>query len=300
MFSLLLVLISASQSNLNQLSVDNTSNLQKVNFNTTTLYKPIESNIISPSLSLAESLYNQNDYFNAITEFERYLFYNPDASNKQEIKYKLALSYFYCQETLKTERILQELSSEEGRISQQAQWYLVQMYLNTKKHFKAKLELNDLLIRDNNQNKAEIYRALGYIALQEQDPKTALEYFMLAQDSWLINKTNNLIRLPKKNISLAQLLSTLVPGSGEMYCGRYVWGILSFLVNSVTIYGTIYSFKHKQYLDASLIFSIFFTRFYNGSRNNARDFAIEFNTKIYQKALREIEKVFELDKISKY
>ncbi|MEO0092418.1 MAG: hypothetical protein ABIK61_06890 [candidate division WOR-3 bacterium] len=292
-FSILFIIINAQfASSQSSLLVKN--HLQQNDY--LTLASPHQSHLTQPSLSFAESLYQEKDYFNAITEFERYLFFHPNTSNSQEIKYKLALSYFYCNETLKTEKILQELSSEIGVIPKLAQRFLAQLYIDSKKYLKAKIELNDLLISDNIQDKTEIYRELGYIALQEKDTKTALGYFTLAQDSWLITETERVIKLPKKNVSLSQLLSTFIPGSGEIYCGQLGWGILSFLANSTTIYGTIHSFKNKHYLDATLIFSIFFMRFYNGSRSNARDFALEYNEKIYQAKIKEIEKFYRLQK----
>ncbi len=289
---LLIILFNSSQQSVGEVHIHS----HQKNYSKITTLPRFNFNIniiVEPSLSIAESLYEQKDYFNAITEFERYLFFNPSASQQRKIKYKLARSYFYCNETLKSENILRALLSEQDSLSQKAQQLLAQIYLDTKRYFRAKIELNDLLITAGYHNKTEIYRALGYVALQELEPQTALEYFTLAQDSWLITKTHHILRLPKKNVSLAQLLSTFIPGSGEIYARRYGWGILSFLINSAAIYGTIHSIKNKQYLDATLIFTIFFTRFYNGSRNNARDFAISYNQKNYQKAMKEIQRYYE-------
>jgi hypothetical protein len=136
--------------------------------------------------------------------------------------------------------------------------------------------------------KKEINRNLGYIALQEYELNDAINCFTQASDSFLINKTQATVKLPKKNILLSQILSSIIPGTGEMYCGKYGWGILSFLVNFASIYGTIKCYQNKQYLDATLIFSLFFIRFYNGSRNNARDFAQEYNNKIYSTKLKDL------------
>jgi hypothetical protein len=157
--------------------------------------------------------------------------------------------------------------------------------------FKAKIELNDLILFNNNlqdSTKKEINQNLGYIALQEHEPNDALNYFTQAKDSILIFKTYAMTNLPKKNILLSQILSSIIPGTGEMYCGKYGWGLLSLLVNSASIYGTVYSYKKKNYLDAALIFSLFFSRFYNGSRNNAHDFAQAYNERVYQQRLKEL------------
>jgi hypothetical protein len=214
----------------------------------------------------------------------------------QNIKLKLTRSYFYSQESDKTEKILQELSSQKGQFAQEAQLQLAKLYIHEGDFFKAKIELNDLLLfsdQSNNQKipRKEVYENLGYIALQEHELNDALGYFTQAEDSLLIANTKAMPKLPKKNVLLSQVLSSIVPGSGEIYCGRYGIGLLSFLVNSASVLGMVYTYKNKQYLDAALIFSLFFTRFYNGSRNNARDFAWEFNNRMYKQKFTEIENV---------
>jgi predicted negative regulator of RcsB-dependent stress response len=243
------------------------------------------------NLQFADSLYQQGDYYNSATEYERYLFYNPTDSLSPEIKLKLAHAYIQSNEINKAVKILQELRTQDTKHSNQAQIDLAKLYMSQEELFKAKIELNDLLLFNDNlqdSTKKEINQNLGYIALQEREPNDALNYFTQAQDSFLIFKTQTLTKLPKKNILLSQILSSIIPGTGEMYCGKYGWGILSLLVNSVSIYGTIYTYRHKQYLDASLIFSLLFIRFYNGSRNNAHDFAQAYNERVYQQRLREL------------
>lgn len=220
------------------------------------------------------------------------MFYNPSDSLIPKIKLQLAHAYIKSNEISRAEKILQELTPQETKYSQQAQIDLAKLYISQGELFKAKIELNDLLLFNNNLQdsaKNEINRNLGYIALHEDELNDAINYFSQASDSFLITKTKAMTKLPKKNVLLSQILSSIIPGTGEMYCGKYGWGILSFLVNSASIYGTVYTYKKKQYLDAALIFSLFFTRFYNGSRNNARDFAQEYNEKILNQQMLEIE-----------
>ena len=247
----------------------------------------------APSLQYAESLFVHKDYFNAATEFERYLFDNRanlTSDSIQNIKFTLVKSYLNAGEIDRAEKILQELAAQNNSLARTSQIILAQIYLKHGDLFKAKLELNDLLLFNTDTLKPTIYTLLGKIAIQERETKDALNYFSLANDSFLIAKTIIIQEKHKKNVLLSQILSSVIPGAGEIYCGKYGWGILSLLVNSASLYGTVYTYKKKQYLDATLIFSVFFTRFYNGSRNNARDFAQEYNEKILNQQILEIEK----------
>ena len=85
------------------------------------------------------------------------------------------------------------------------------------------------------------------------------------------------------------ILSTVLPGTGDIYSGHYWAGIFALLINSASIFGIVHSINRESYIDASLIFSIFFTRFYFGSRQNAYDFANEYNQNIYEDRIRALK-----------
>jgi predicted negative regulator of RcsB-dependent stress response len=240
----------------------------------------------SASIQFADSLYKQGDFYNSATEYERYLFYNPNDTLSLIIKQKLARSYLKSNEIERGEKILNGLNIPKSEID------LARLYISQNELFKAKIELNDLLLFNNNISdsiKKEINYLLGTIALLEKEPKQAIDYFTQAQDNFLVAEAKQLTDLPKKNILMSQIMSSIIPGTGEMYSGKYGWGFLSLLVNTASIYGIIYAYKHKYYVDAALIFSMLFTRFYNGSRNNAKVYAQSYNERIYQEKLKHIK-----------
>jgi tetratricopeptide (TPR) repeat protein len=263
----------------------------------------IFSIIISNSLpdnkcrSVAESLNAHKDYYNAVTEYERFLFHDSDTittdSIKDNIRIKLAESYYQTDEFSRADKIVNSLIEGRSHLAQNAQLLRAQFYIRAKQYFRAKIELSDLLLFSPNQTaQNRVNQLFGYIALQEKEFDEAVKYFNSAQDTFLINMTNRIIQAPKKNPVLSQIMSSVIPGSGEIYAGKYGWGILSLLVNAATVYGTVNCYKKKQYLDATLIFTMLFTRFYSGSVNNARDFALEYNEKIYQSKIKQVERYF--------
>ena len=169
------------------------------------------------------------------------------------------MAYLGSNETGRAEKILQELNSQRKQISQAVQIYLSQLYIKQRELYKAKMELNDLLLFNSDlpENlKKEIYKNLIYIALLEHEPNDVINYSTLTKDSTIISETKAITQLPKKNVLLSQVLSSIIPGSGEIYCGRFGSGLLSFFVNSASVFGIVYTYKHKQYVDATLIFSL--------------------------------------------
>ncbi|MCX8015520.1 MAG: hypothetical protein N2748_05820 [candidate division WOR-3 bacterium] len=248
---------------------------------------------MQPDLLLADSLYQRGDYFNAITEYQRYLFFSAHAQQNDTLIYlvqkKLFLSYLNNNEFEKADTLLNALESKNQSIDNKFRQQLAQGFLKEKQYIKAKIKLIDWQARSLADNQ-QINYLLGFIALQEKDITTAEKYFKAAQDSFLIRKIYLIKNLRYKNVTLSQIFSSIIPGSGEIYAGNIKLGFLSLLANSLSLYGTIYTYKKKQYLDSAILFSFFFTRFYNGSRNNARDFSIKHNEILYQRHLDDIEK----------
>ncbi|MFO7675166.1 MAG: hypothetical protein R6X12_02445 [bacterium] len=82
---------------------------------------------------------------------------------------------------------------------------------------------------------------------------------------------------PRRSPELAIALSSLVPGSGELYAGRPARGFLSLLVTGASATGSWYAARSGDWVTAGVVFSLLFLRFYAGSRANAADCAEAFN-----------------------
>lgn len=240
----------------------------------------------SSLLNLADSLYSAGDYFASATEYERFLYHFPSDSNSDYVHLKLGFTYLKTNESNRAEKTFKPLAKPYSRSAQLA---LTKYLIQSNQYHRAKIELLDLLLTGSDSIEIrELNRLFGQIALAEYDWQKAEDYFKLASDSLLILETKNLKRLPRKSPTTALILSTILPGSGEIYCGRYWSGIGSFLVNTLSIAGIVYSINQKNYVDGTLIFSIFLSRFYLGSRQNAFDFANEYNENLIRKKIKSL------------
>jgi hypothetical protein len=70
--------------------------------------------------------------------------------------------------------------------------------------------------------------------------------------------------LPRTSVPLAVALSVLVPGSGQMYAGRYISGIVSF-IGVAALAGGAALFYHSGRRDLSYTFIFFSSLFYLGN-----------------------------------
>jgi tetratricopeptide (TPR) repeat protein len=93
-------------------------------------------------------------------------------------------------------------------------------------------------------------------------------------------------------VTALQILSAVVPGSGQMLTG-HVWnGLLSLGWNALWGYLTIDAAVANRVGDALLIGDLLWLRFYTGSISNTKNFADEKNSQLFQDALRYLQDEF--------
>lgn len=245
---------------------------------------------INPLIQLADSLYSNNNFFEAATEYERFLYNFPSDSNREYAYFKLGLTYLKNNESEKGENVIRKVIELSNSYSRKAQLVLAKNFMQNSKFTQARLEIQELIIftGDTIETK-ELNRILGWINLEKNELKKAKYQFSIAHDSEMVKQTRSFDLIPRKNPFIAILLSSIIPGTGEIYCGHYWTGIASFMINAASVIGIVLSIKNENYVDAALILSIFFNRFYLGSRHNAYDFATEFNEKLFQTKLNKIK-----------
>lgn len=97
------------------------------------------------------------------------------------------------------------------------------------------------------------------------------------------------IKYPVKSAQFSGILSSLVPGLGQVYSGRALNGLYSFIINASLISAIVYSVKNEKPEAAAFFFVLEFP-FYLGNIYNAASFAEKHNAALKGRVLMEIEK----------
>jgi len=147
-------------------------------------------------------------------------------------------------------------------------------------------EASGLFIQTNEK------RLLGYTFLIDNRLYSARDVFGLVKDSVIVEEINTYLETPKKSLRKAALLSLICPGAGEIYGGNSKLGLQDFLLNLGSGYLLYNAMKQKKYIDAVLIFSLLFNRFYIGSIHNAQEAAKQTNEKSREIWLEQMKKQY--------
>jgi len=254
-------------------------------------------------LSFAEMLYKTGDYYNAITEYKRVLFFNSENSSQESrghIYFKIGLCYknggftdnslYYITKAIENET--------DKYLRNFYQLNITRVWMQKEEYATAEMELKDLL--DKNISKVfrdSVYYYLGWNSLFEYKWTKAGNYFSKIDKTGsklteLTNSCANAKALRLKSPDKAILLSTLIPGAGQIYCEEIFNGTISFLLNSAIIYFLIDSVKEKRYTDTAMIYFLLFSRYYPANRTNAYKYALRYNLNLKKSFLNDLIKKF--------
>jgi len=196
-------------------------------------------------LSFADYLYKENDFYRAITEYKRALYYMDDNDSvlfkiglceRGRGNYSVAIKLF--QNLIRNSESIAEKSLEQAAFC---------FYLSG--DYRKSIDIID------NVQKPELYILKGwnYIKLMNLNKAKSTFGKLIESDVEYKRKLTEFTDLleienypNKKSPVLSGLLSVFIPGLGKIYCGRYSDGIYSFIINSCLGIATYNAFENNN------------------------------------------------------
>ena len=238
----------------------------------------------------AEQLFESGDYQAARRAYKRLLFYHPDTSLRDTADYRVAQSYYHQNLPELAERHFREFSAlyPNSPLRFQSQLMLGQLHFDAEKYALARTMLFELL---NRSKDVEIITAAHYLRgwcyVHTSDWNKAITEFRRADAAeinrserekarQLANTVLNETPLSLKSLEIAGWLSTIIPGSGQLYTGNVKEGIFAAAVTGTFIYLAADAVRERRYVDCAGI-SLVGWHFYWGNRTDAQRLATEYN-----------------------
>ena len=240
-------------------------------------------------IDYANNLYNSRQYFDAITEYKRLLFFDSLSTIKYKVNYNIADCY-----------------KSGGKFDDAIKYFSIASAntIDDEEVFDAKVQI----IRSNILRKTTD-RALLLCDEIDKDPRFKYKtdktnywrgWAYMFADDWInaakmfdkISYNHELKILAeqtdraKVSVTFAKVISYILPGAGSIYSGKVLSGFMSLGWNALSGYWTINSFNAGRIFDGIVVGDLVWLRFYRGSIQNAGDFAIEKNLEIANKTLR--------------
>lgn len=266
-----------------------------------------KGSVYGGSLAFAEYLAEKGSVYEAITEYERFLFLRADPSDKAQTWARIGTCYFRGGRWKEARRAFEEVMDSDAnpRLKFQAQVWIAGSYLKEGRYALAEFELADLLSMDVEGSERGIVQYWrGWNFLEQGRWKDAQETFSEAAERLNREEVRALAsaaergrRLPKKSEKWAKGLSTLVPGLGHIYAGRIGRGLVSIVTNGMLGTFTVDAVLERRYAEGAALYLLVWSRYYAGSRYHSQEYVRHYNRSVQDRYLTEIRRRFPPEKV---
>jgi len=260
--------------------------------------KPLAFSQVEEEKSLigfANYLFEKCHYYQAVTEYERFIYFNPHHPSIPEARLKIAYCYKLGEQYDRAIEFFQNLADKYSHqeAGKEAAYQVGKCSYLSGEYELALIKFKNFI--ENNphhtlREKAQWEMAWAYIYLE--DYSSASTQLLLIQEGSLYHKPSQelaralkkLPQLPQKSPLLAGLLSALIPGAGHFYTGKKKQAIFSFITNSLLFFGSYEAFSKDLYTAGGFL-SFFSLNYYSGTILGALNNAHKFNRKVREEYL---------------
>ncbi len=234
----------------------------------------------------AENYFSNKEYFRAIGEYKRFIYFFPEDVRVEQAVYKIGMSYFkarYFKDAINSFKTIIN-KYEDTDLSTKAYFMISKCYVKLNEAGSAIANLHNLItIRDDMHARDEAYYKICWIYIEMASWEKARLYFGKIseqnKDRYRLKRLSVEIEketlIQKKNSELAGFLS-IIPGAGFFYCERYQDALIAFLLNGGMICAAYESFDDDNNALGALI-SFVELGFYAGNIYGAVTAAHKYN-----------------------
>lgn len=248
-------------------------------------------NSLFDQYELALSLYEKKEYFDCITELKRLLFFD----NEGKYNYKANFMIGECYKGgAKLNEAIRYFSISTIQIRNNEDFYNSKIEIVKcnilRRTTSSALQILDEMDRDERffDKKKELVYWKAWAYMFNDDWRKASELFSEIDLNHPLKKLADDTANRKYSMLFAKVISYILPGSGQIYTGHLLPGLLSLGWNSVLVYFSLNSFYDERIFDGFITTGLFF-RFYKGNIENTEKFVKEENLKIMNESLKYLQ-----------
>jgi tetratricopeptide (TPR) repeat protein len=251
-------------------------------------------------MDLANHFFNTGDYYRAITEYKRFLFFFPHSLKTEEVYFQMAKSYLKGKKWEEALLTLDRWQKQFPHSSRQGEAYLLKglSYLGKKEYTQAHYFFQQASLASPGTPIAdEAHYQAGRAYIEEEKYKEAALAFrkidraspLFGRGEYLAQGLEKIDEVPQKSPGAAGVLAAILPGAGHWYCERYRDATIAFLLNAAFIWGMVEAFQHENYAVGAIL-TFFELGWYSGNIYSAISSAHKYNKQKKKEYLQDLEK----------
>jgi tetratricopeptide (TPR) repeat protein len=243
-------------------------------------------------LERAEFLFNSNQYFDAITEYKRTLFFAEENDVSAKVNFRIAQCYkagAFFNEAINYFGLAERNSSDSSFLFD-IKTKVIRCNILRRTIARA-IQICDDLEHDSRfvSRFEEINYWRGWAYMFADDWRNASKSFGKYDSQKELKLLCDQVQNDKLSVTFAKVISYILPGSGQIYSGKILSGLLSLTWNLAAGYFTVNAFISNRAFDGIVIGELVWLRFYRGNVENAENFAEQKNIEVANKALEYLQ-----------
>ena len=218
---------------------------------------------------LGDHFFQQKNYYAAITEYKRTLFLD-SSQDSSVIIYKMAETYYTWGKLEESGNILTTIldDSTNENLTVRPLALLASIYWDNYDYDALLILLDKLNSVLDEPARSEIEYVRGWTYIYQTDWAEGIRVFESLNESAripLINDLDKIYELPQKSVFLATVLSSVIPGAGQLYAGNYENFIYAALFIGSIGSSMLWDMYQKAYFTAAVKYLFLFRRYSKGS-----------------------------------
>lgn len=251
-------------------------------------------------LAFADALFNEGDYYRAITEYKRFLFMHPGDARAGRVQLQVGLAYRQAQQWEDARQTFEALSQQhpDPAIRARAAYLIGDTSYRQGRYAQAIEDLQAVLEQYGQTAVGEQARyLLGWSHLRARQWPQATQSFEAVDTTSPLSLSSQALaaaardadHLPRKSPALAGLMSAVIPGTGHFYTGRWRDGTIALLLNGAFLAAGIEAVSAGNEAAAGLLL-FFEAAWYSGTIYGAVNAAHKHNRDLEERWLQGLER----------
>ena len=250
--------------------------------------------------SFAETLFDEGDYYRAVSEYKRFAFFFPENKLVEKCVYRIGESYYKVK---RWQEALQIFSSFIIKFPDSPMMpgalYHKGMAEKQLKQYTHALSTFEKLIKSQSTDFTDKALYQSAIVLMEiEEWQQARQTFSIVPKDSPLAKSASVIAsellhiddLPKKSPAMAGTLAAILPGAGHLYTERPRDALVAFLLNGAFILGAIELFRHENYVAGGIV-TFFEIGWYTGNIYSAVSSAHKYNKRAREDFIEHLKEI---------